>query len=241
MSLAGQSVVIVGGTSGIGLAVARAVLAAGGEARVASSDPAKVEAAVHSLGAGACGFTVNVRDPDGVEAAFAALGGFNHVVFTAGDWGAARRGQLAGRDFAAARALFDVRFWGALAVVKAAAPRLPPAGSITLTNGAIAHRPRPGSAVSTGMAGGIEHLTRGLAVELAPIRVNCVCPGYIRTGVWDSIPAEAREAQLASLTKAHPLPRVGEPDETAQAYLYAMQGGYTTGQVLVVDGGMTLI
>ena len=85
-----------------------------------------------------------------------------------------------------------------MAVAKHGAKVLPPGGSITLTDGMIAHRPSKGSAISTAMAGAVEHLTRGLAVELAPIRVNCVCPGLIRTGVWDRIPEDRREAQLAA-------------------------------------------
>ena len=97
------------------------------------------------------------------------------------------------------------------------------------------------AAVSSAMAGAVEHLARGLAVELAPIRVNCVCPGYVLTEVWDSIPAETREAQLAGLTKGQPLARVGQPAEVAEAYLYLMRGGFTTGQVLKVDGGMSII
>ena len=91
------------------------------------------------------------------------------------------------------------------------------------------------------MAGAVEHLTRGLAVDLAPIRVNCVCPGLILTGVWDSIPADRRAEQLERMTKRQPLPRAGEPAEAAEAYLYLMRGGYTTGQVLHVDGGSSVV
>jgi len=134
-----------------------------------------------------------------------------------------------------------VRFWGALTVIKHAHKSISPGGSITLTDGMIAHRPSKGSAVSTAMAGAVEHLTRGLAVELAPIRVNAVCPGLIHTGVWDSIPEERRAQQFEQMTKRQPLPRVGEPEEAAEAYLYLMRGGYTTGQVLHVDGGSSVV
>ena len=241
MSLDGQRIVIIGGSSGIGFAVAAAAAAAGAKVVVASSQAAKVEAAVERLGAGASGFAVNVTDPADVEQAFEALGAFDHLVFTAGDWGGARRGAIKDLDLDAARGLFGVRFWGAITVVKAARSRIAATGSITLTNGMIAHRPRPGAAVSSAMAGAVEHLATGLAVELAPIRVNCVCPGYIRTEVWDSIPAETREAQLRQFTSGQPLARAGEPGEAAAAYLYLMTGGYTTGQVLKVDGGMSIV
>jgi NAD(P)-dependent dehydrogenase (short-subunit alcohol dehydrogenase family) len=105
----------------------------------------------------------------------------------------------------------------------------------------IAHRPGKGRFLSAGMAGGIEHLTLGLAVELAPVRVNCVCPAMIRTEIWDTLlPAEGREEAMARMTARQLIPRIGEPEETAQAYLYLMKAGYTTGQVLFVEGGSTL-
>jgi NAD(P)-dependent dehydrogenase (short-subunit alcohol dehydrogenase family) len=114
-------------------------------------------------------------------------------------------------------------------------------GSITLTDGMIAHRSRKGAAISTAMAGAVEHLTRALAVELAPIRVNAVCPGLILTEIWDAIPEAQRQERLARMTKRLPINRVGTPREAAEAYLYLMRGGYTTAQVLRVDGGQTAI
>jgi len=241
VTLKDQRIVVVGGSSGIGFAVAAGAAAQGARVAVGSSQAAKVEAAAARLGGAAEAFTIDVTDPADVERAFEALGAFDHLVFTAGDWGGARRGALKDLDLDAARRLFGVRFWGALAVVKAAQGRIAAGGSITLTNGMIAHRPRPGAAVSSAMAGAVEHLARGLAVELAPIRVNCVCPGYIRTEVWASIPPDKLEAQLADFTKGQPLARVGEVAEAAAPYLYLMTAGYTTGQVLKVDGGMSVV
>ena len=93
----------------------------------------------------------------------------------------------------------------------------------------------------TAMAGAIEHLTRALAVDLAPLRVNAVCAGYVLTEVWDRIPEDQREAQLRRMTERQPLPRAGDPAELAEAYLYLMRGTFSTGQVLIVDGGMSLV
>jgi NAD(P)-dependent dehydrogenase (short-subunit alcohol dehydrogenase family) len=101
----------------------------------------------------------------------------------------------------------------------------------------IAHRPSKGSTIATAMAGAIEHLTRALAVELSPVRVNCVCPGLIRTGAWDSIPEDRREAELARMTKRQLIPRAGAPEGVAEVYLHFMRAGFTTGQVLYVEGG----
>jgi NAD(P)-dependent dehydrogenase (short-subunit alcohol dehydrogenase family) len=234
-------VVIIGGASGIGFAVAQAALDEGAEVVVASSNQARVDAAVAKLGDGARGGVVDVTDEASVAGFFEQLGGFDHLAFTAGDWGAWAGGPITDTPLESAGAVFAVRFWGAVSAVKHAARTIAADGSITLTNGTIAHRPRKGAALSTAMAGSIEHLTRALAVDLAPIRVNVVCPALIATNVWDSIPEEVRPERLRRMTERQPLPRPGDPAEVAQAYLYAMKAGYTTGQVLKVDGGATLI
>lgn len=240
MGLKKARIVIIGGTSGIGLAVAQGAMAQGAKVVVGSSTPQKVQASAQTL-PGAESFEINVKSQDSVKAFFERVGSFDHLVFTAGDWGGPRRVPVDELDLDAAASLFSVRFWGALAAVKFGRKHIRENGSITLTDGMIAQRPQPGSAVSTAMAGAVEHLTRGLAVELAPLRVNAVCPGAIRTDVWNSIPADQREARIASMTKRLPVPRIGEPDEAAEAYLYLMRAGYTTGQVLYVDGGQSVI
>lgn len=241
-SLRAKRVVVVGGTSGIGFAVAEAALGDHAEVTVASSHPDNVEGAVRRLGGGAKGAALDVRDEAGVATFFERVGPFDHLVYTAGDWGAARAsGKLADLDIAAADAVFAVRFWGALRVIKHAHQVMAADGSITLTDGVVARRPRKGGPLSTAMAGAIEHLTHALAVDLAPLRVNAVCPGLVQTEIWNSIPEDRREAQLRSMTETQPLPRVGQPDELAEAYLYLMRCGFVTGQVLVVDGGRTLV
>jgi NAD(P)-dependent dehydrogenase (short-subunit alcohol dehydrogenase family) len=241
LTLSEKRVVVIGGTSGIGYAVAEAALAEGAEVVVGSSQVANVEAATRNLGNRAAGHPINVKDETAVAGFFEQAGPFDHLVFTAGDWGDRGLRLLTVVDLARAHELFDVRYWGALAAIKYGAPLIRDGGSITLTNGMIAHRPRKGSALSTAMAGGIEHLTRGLSVDLAPIRVNAVCPGAIRTDVWNSIPAEGREGQFKRMTSRQPIPRIGEPAEVAEAYLYLMKAGYTTGQVLHVDGGGSVV
>jgi NAD(P)-dependent dehydrogenase (short-subunit alcohol dehydrogenase family) len=134
--------------------------------------------------------------------------------------------------------LFGVRFWGALNVAKHGATRIPAGGSLTLTNGMAAHRPQKGMAIATAMAGAVEHLVIGLAMELAPVRVNGVCPGAILTEAWDDVPPEFRKIQEQRLA-GQLVPRVGTPEEAAEAYIYLMRGTYTTGQVLRVEGGWT--
>ncbi len=241
MTLLGKRVVIVGGSSGIGYAVAEAALAQGAHVVVASSQGAKVDKAVQRLGGDATGVTVDVTREADVEACFKGLGGFDHLAFTAGDWGGPRRAAFADIDLDAANALFGVRFWGAMRVVKHACRWLAGDGSITLTNGMIAHRPAKGAVMSAAMAGAVEHAALALAVELAPIRVNLVCPGYVKTEVWASMPQAERDAFLARMTARQPLARAAEPSEVAEAYIYLMRGGYTTGQVMRLDGGWSMV
>jgi NAD(P)-dependent dehydrogenase (short-subunit alcohol dehydrogenase family) len=236
-SLKGQRIAIIGGSSGIGYAVAQCALAEGAQVVVASSNAANVETAVARLGQGASGVVVNVGDETSVAAFFEKIGAFNHLVFTAGDWGPHLfSGPIAQMNFSSAADALKVRFWGALMAIKHAQGRISPNGSITLTDGMLAHRPRKGAPLTTAFGGAIEHLARGLAVDLAPIRVNAVCPGLVLTEKL-SMPAEA----VRQYTQRQLIPRGAEPAEVAQAYLYLMRGGYTTGQVLIVDGGMMLV
>jgi NAD(P)-dependent dehydrogenase (short-subunit alcohol dehydrogenase family) len=233
MSLSGKKVVIIGGTSGIGRAVADIAGEQGAKIVVASSGAERVEAA---RAAGREAHVVNVREESSVAALFDTVGAFDHLVYTAGDWGS-RGGPIEAIDMEVARNIFGVRFWGAVMATKHALKHIAKEGSITLTDGMIAHRPRKAAVISSAMAGSVEHLVRGLAVELAPVRVNGVCPGYIETDIWAGTPREQR----LKMTERYPLLRPGSPAECAEAYIYLMRGGYTTGQVLYVDGGMGLV
>ncbi|HET8933656.1 MAG TPA: SDR family oxidoreductase [Polyangiales bacterium] len=240
MKLQDKRVLIVGGGSGIGYAVAEVCLEEGARVVVASSDQSRVQAAAERLGKGATASRLDITREQEVAAFFAEAEPFHHIVTTAGDWGSGWSTPLPKVELDAAKRGFEVRFWGALLLAKHGAAKLAAGGSLTLTDGMIAHKPMKGAAVASAMAGAIEHLTRSLAVELAPLRVNAVCPGLIRSGIWDRIPEDQRDAQLAAMTKHLLLPRVGTVQEAAEAYLYLLRGSYTTGQVLYVEGGAAL-
>lgn len=227
-----QRVVVIGGTSGIGFAVAEAAQAAGASVFVASRTQAKVDGALARLGARANGATVDTGDEADVERFFGDVGPFDHLVYTAGDWDGRPTDQW---DLDSNQWIFRIRFWGALRAIKHAKSRIMPGGSITLTDGAAGRKPRRGAAITAAGAMAIEHLVPGLAVDLAPIRVNCVCPGIILTEA-----VRMPEDALRRMTERQPIPRAGTPAECAEAYLYFMRGTYTTGHVLVVDGGFTL-
>ncbi len=238
MTLKDQRIVVIGGSSGIGLATAGAAAAEGAAVTVAASDPGRLEAAVQTLPGDCESVVVDVRSESDLQALFSHVGQLDHLVFTAGDTMAFR--ALAELTLEEARQQFEVRFWGAVTAVKYAVPRIRSGGSIVLTSGAVAARPRPGTTFAASGAGAIEALTRGLAVELAPVRVNAVAPGVIRTPVWDSVPEAERTGMFAMLAEQALTHSTGDPDEIAATHLYLMKNRFVTGTVLTVDGGGAL-
>jgi NAD(P)-dependent dehydrogenase (short-subunit alcohol dehydrogenase family) len=237
-ALQGKKVVVLGGSSGIGLATARAAAADGADVVVTSSRKDRVDAAVASLGGHATGEVADLVHEAQTHALFERIGALDHLVFTAGE--SLLIGPLAAADLGAVRKAFDLRVFGAMAAVKHAAPRIRAGGSIVLTHGIAGARPQPGWTAGASVCGAMEALTRALAVELAPVRVNAVSPGFVRTPLWGNIPETQRESLFREAGRKLPVGRVGEPDEIAEAYLYLMQNGFSTGQTLVVDGGGVL-
>jgi NAD(P)-dependent dehydrogenase (short-subunit alcohol dehydrogenase family) len=236
MSLDGKRVVVIGGASGIGFAVAELARAQGAAVVIGSSTAAKVNAAVERL-PGATGRTVDLRDEASVAGFFEELGAFDHLAITAGDWSGSMFTSTRELDLAQARELLTVRFWGVLAAVKHCCRTIAQDGSITLTSGMLAHRPRKGAPLPTAMGGAVEYLARGLAMDLSPVRVNAVCPGLVLTDHVKQIP----EAILQSMVAPLPVPRAASPTEAAKAYVYLMLNDYATGQILPVDGGGLLL
>ncbi|WP_329335591.1 SDR family oxidoreductase [Streptomyces sp. NBC_01352] len=239
MSLRGQRIVVIGGTAGIGLAVAEAAAREGAQVVVASRRQESVAAALERLPQGAEGRVLDVTDEDAVRAFFGRIGGFDHLVFTAGE--SLLLESVAESDLGRARRFLDARLWGAYTAVKYGAPSIRKGGSVVLTTGTVARRPMPGTTVAASLCGAMESLTRALALELAPLRVNVVEPGMVRTELWRDLPEETRDGMFASAAQSLPVGRVGEPEDVAEAYLYLMRGAYSTGSVVVVDGGTVLV
>jgi len=234
-----KRVVILGGSSGIGLAVAEQAASQGAKLVIASSNAERVQKAIESLGGNAQGHTLDLSDEQAVETLFTKLGAFDHLVFTAGD--SLHLQNLADTDLKQARRAFELRYWAALAAVKYASKSIRKGGSIVLTTGVAGQRPHKGWVVAASVCGTIEALTRALALELAPIRVNAVSPGVVRTNLWQNMNAAERERLYESVGKNLPVGRVGEARDVAQAYLFLMQEEFSTGQTLVVDGGTVLV
>jgi NAD(P)-dependent dehydrogenase (short-subunit alcohol dehydrogenase family) len=188
---------------------------------------------------GTQGHVVDLTDEAQVSALFDKIGAFDHLVYTAGD--ALLLGDFASLSIADAKRAFDVRYWGAVTAVKYAAPHIAQGGSIVLTTGIASARPFKGWVVPASILGAMEALTRALAVELAPIRVNVVSPGVVKTAMWDQLPQEDREGLYRDVGAKLLTGRVGEADEVAETYLYLMRQTFSTGQVVTVDGGGVLV
>lgn len=236
MSLDGKRVVVIGGATGIGFAVAQLACELGATIVIGSRNAANVSTAVERL-RGATRRTVDLRNEVGVASFFGDLGAFDHLVITAGDWDGPMFAATRDLDLDDARERLTVRFWGVLAAIKHGCRTIAEDGSITLTSGMLAHRPGKGTALVTAIGGAVEHLTRGLAMDLAPVRVNAVCPGLVLTDHVKQMP----EAMLQSIVAHLPVPRSATPAEAAKAYVYLMLNRYATGQILPVDGGGLLV
>lgn len=238
-----KHIVILGGTSGIGLAVARASLEEGAFVSVASNRQKSVEKACADLAARfSANFkaqAVNVASEDALENFFEGVGAFDHLVFTAGE--DLPLGPIADKNLNEARERFDVRFWGALASAKHGVRSIREGGSITLTSGFSSSRPRSGWTMQASIQSAVEGLTRALAVELAPVRVNAVSPGLTRTPRWNSWSESFRNQVYQEEEKRLPVGRIGEAADLATAYLYLMENSFATGTVILVDGGGALV
>jgi NAD(P)-dependent dehydrogenase (short-subunit alcohol dehydrogenase family) len=206
---------------------------------VSSRDQVRVESAVARLGASAEGFAANLTDEVATRDLFERIGPFDHLAFTAGE--TLQLQMLAEISMPAARQFFETRYWGALTAAKFGAPLIRAGGSIVFTSGIAGARPQAGWALGASITAAMEGLTRALAVELAPVRVNIVSPGFVRTPLWHGMPAAERETMYAAVGAKLPVGRVGEAAELAESFVFLMRQGFATGQTFIVDGGGVLV
>jgi len=230
MMLAGKKVVVVGGSSGIGLSTAELVVREGAEVIIASRNGERLNAAAGTLGAKA--IMADVTSDQSVEELFRACGTVDHVVVTAAQL---RSGPFKTVAMDDVRATMEGKFWGAWRVARFADIR--PGGSLTLVSGFLSLRPRPNSAIVGAANGAIESLARSLALELAPVRVNCVSPGIIDTPIRAAMPEAARRDMLAKTAAGLPVGRVGTGEDIARQILAFMTIGFATGSIVYIDGG----
>ena len=228
-SLSGKTIIVIGGSSGIGAAVAQAALARGAHVIVAGRRLAP------GSDSGLRNEPVDVTDSASLKQLFETVGRFDHLVYTSGP--SVRAKPLIETDLDEARDNFDVKLWGALRAIQHALPFMHEQGSITLTSGQLGRKLAAGQFIKTGINAATEALGKQLAKELAPRRVNVISPGVIDTPAYAGLGQEQRLAMFAKAGQGLPVGRVGQAEEVAAGYVLAMENGFMTGAVVDIDGG----
>jgi len=242
-TLESKTIIIFGGSSGIGYAVAEAcLLSRASLVIIASSNVDRVTTAVRRLQATGRGVgkvrgeVVDVRDHAALKEFVTGIGEVDHVVYTCGD--PLKLLGFPDVDVESMKDVFDVRFWGVVVVAQNANIRA--GGSLTITGGTAVIKPLKTWSILAGVAGAADSVTRGLAIDLAPIRVNSICAGLVKTELWKDMPEAEREKFYAEVAERLLVKHTAEPAEIAEAYLFAMKCAYITGQRIEVDGGYVL-
>ncbi len=237
-ALSGKSVLIVGGSSGIGRAIAGAARSSGAHVHIAGRDKARLEETAAELGVNAAG-TLDATNESSVRKFATKIDDIDHLVLTVST-SAAGLGvtvDMAQMDLAAAQTFFQGKFWAQYQIAQAVLPRLASDGSITFTSGVAVRRSLPGHTVVAANNAAIEAAARQLAKEIAPVRVNTISPGLTATRAYDHMKPQKRAEFFSHVTANQPVSRPGTPEEIAQAYLFAMTASYLTGTIIDIDGG----
>jgi NAD(P)-dependent dehydrogenase (short-subunit alcohol dehydrogenase family) len=238
MELKNQQVVIIGGSSGIGLATASLALSYGANVTIAARNQQKLQQSVEKLGSNVRSVVADIMDESQVERIFQSLERVDHLFVAAGSLEAG--GLISGASIEKLKHPIAERIYGAIYAVRHAVPKMK-SGSITLMSGLFSTRPMPGSATTAAAVAGIEAMARTMALELSPIRVNAVCPGYIDTPLLANAFGESYQQIIQSQAATLPAKRVGSAQEVAQSVVFMMTNGFMTGEILHIDGGGRLV
>lgn len=236
--LQNQRIVIIGGSSGIGLETAKQATALGAEVIIASRSEDKLQKAKEILGFKTTAYQLDTTDELQVQSFFEKVGHLDHLVVSAAETSS---GPFLRTDSAQARKLFENKFWGQYYAAKYGSTQISPHGSITLFSGVVAYKAMIGSSALGAVNAAVSNLGQTLALELAPIRVNIVSPGIIDTPSRSKMPEDARNNFYATVADKLPVKRVGKAEDVAQSVLYLLQNSFVTGTVLHVEGGHILI
>ncbi|MGQ7890324.1 SDR family oxidoreductase [Paenibacillus sp. WC2504] len=232
-----QRIVIIGGSSGIGLETAKKAVVLGAQVIIASRSEEKLYKAKELLGSQAQVYVLDTTEEDEVQSFFKKVGSYEHLVVSAAETSG---GSFLQSETKQARDLFENKFWGQYHAAKYGAHTLSPNGSITLFSGVVGYKPTVGSAALGAVNAAISNFGQTLALELAPIRVNIVSPGIIDTPARSKMTEEARNQFYEKVGSKLPVQRVGLAEDVAQSVLYLIQNSFVTGTVLHVDGGHRL-
>jgi NAD(P)-dependent dehydrogenase (short-subunit alcohol dehydrogenase family) len=233
-----RTALVVGGTSGIGLATARRLHRLGATVHIAGRRKERLDE-LAGTDPELIGHQADGGDPAAMGAVLEAIGRLDWLVVTLSGGGGA--GLLAELDLDVLRSAFDAKLWAHLTTLQAALPRLTPDGSITLLGAISARAANPGTAGLAALNGAVEALIKPLAVELAPIRVNAVSPGLVDTPWWDQMPVDSRQAWFEQAARSLPVGRVATADDVAELVVVAATNPNLTGTVFESDGGAHLV
>jgi NAD(P)-dependent dehydrogenase (short-subunit alcohol dehydrogenase family) len=232
--LDGRTVLIVGGTSGIGLATAVQAKASGANVIILGSNRERAEKAAAEHGF-AGWRAADMARPEAVETALADIQHVDHLVLLAGSFIV---GRVLEAEIEHLRRAFDERFWGAIHILRTLGDRLAADASVTFVSGELTERPNAyGTTVLGAALTAMEALARGLVLELAPRRVNVISPGPIDTPLLDKAMGEGRKAYVEQRVASLPLRRIGTAEEVGAAVLFLMVNGLMNGATLNIDGG----
>ena len=235
-SLEDRTVLVIGRPSGIAGAIVGAARADGARVVVAGRDVAKLRDA-YDGDDGVRAETVDVTDDATIAALAGRLGSVDHVITTAS---ARARGLLPELERDALLRSFDTKVIGPVMLAKHFAPIIGEGGSFTLFSGVAAFKPAVGYLGVAITNGAADFLTRSLALELAPIRVNAISPGVIDTGIWDALGEDGKRDYFEHFRTHNPARRIGTVEDIADAAIFAMTNPFLTGVTLRVDGGEPL-
>lgn len=231
-ALTGQVVVVFGGSSGLGLATAKAAQAEGASVMIIGRDVEKLRDASATI-AGSDWRSTDVTDVEGVARSVSHLSAIDHVFVSVGQGGASDVLESAAQDL---RRPFEERVFGTFNIIRAVAPKMRE-GSITLMSGMYASRVRRHASAQTAALCAVESLARTLALDLAPIRVNAVAPGWIETPRLEQSFGANKASRVDAIARELPGKRIGNSNEVASAVILLMTNRYVTAEVLHVDGG----
>ena len=238
--LMGQKIVVVGGSSGIGLGVAKAALEGGAEVVIVGRSPQKLQAAEKRLGGRVKGIAADMIKEADIAKLFDEVGAFDHLVSTAGT--PPPNYPIGDTDMDFVRGFVDNKLIGAVMLAKHAVRGLKKGGSMIFTSGINKDRPPvPGGSVVSAIAGSFSYFARALAQELAPTRINIVSPGWVDTPMWDELVGEAKAGYFAAMAGRVPAGKVAAAADVAPAYLYLMGNDFMTGETIHIDGGQRLV
>jgi NAD(P)-dependent dehydrogenase (short-subunit alcohol dehydrogenase family) len=236
--MSAQHTVIVGGSSGIGLATARQLLDLGHKVTITGRSQQRLNAAKQELSGDLDALVLDAADTAGLQDSFSRIGEFDHLVLALGSGKGV--GPFATVSLADVRQSFEEKVFPHFATAQAALPVLRKDGSITFVAAVSAHAAMPGTAGIGAANAAVTALVPILAKELRPLRVNGVSPGVINTPWWDFLTDEQKAPVFADYAAQTPAGRVGRSEDVAQAIAFLVADSFMSGHIIVCDGGLRL-